>query len=81
MPPRHGKHNKNGEKRASERASPRLETVKHIAGSAIFINPPTRYTLYAPRTTFYANPAAFFNAATLSSFSHGASMSVRPKCP
>jgi len=27
------------------------------------------------------NPAAFFNAATLSSASQGASMSVRPKCP
>ena len=36
---------------------------------------------HVSRITFYANPAAFFNAATLSNFSHGASMSVRPKWP
>ena len=41
----------------------------------------SRITFHASRFTFYANPAAFFNAATLSSFSHGASMSVRPKWP
>ena len=43
--------------------------------------PVGRNTHYAIRSALYTNPAAFFNAATLSNRSHGASMSVRPKWP
>jgi hypothetical protein len=75
-------HNKK-EQQSSRLAAPQPETVFMVQLRAIgeprTTRRKSRSPFHASRSTFYANPAAFFNAATLSNFSHGASMSVRPK--